>query len=136
MFCSWRRPRFWFDLEKLEVKKWGWPTKCFFWPMKANHTALATGADLVDFLAGHQGWPQIGFCWSCCDFTRFFFHSAISRDFPMKLFFFRFWFCIITSINSSQISWSYRRDFTKFFYSSSRLFFFQWFNIFFEFYWI
>ena len=83
MFCRWRWPRFWFDLKKLEVKKWGWPTKCFFWPMKANHTALATGADLADFLTGHQGWPQIDFCWSCCDFTRFFDHAAISRDFSV-----------------------------------------------------
>jgi len=81
MFCRWRWPRFWFDLKKLEVKKWGWPTKCFFWPMKANHTALATGADLADFLTGHQGWPQFDFCWSCCDFTKFFDHAAISRDF-------------------------------------------------------
>ena len=109
MFCRWRWPRFGFDLEKLEVKKWGWPTKCFFWPMKTNHTALATGADLADLsLTGHLRFHEI--CLSFCDFTRFFYqdfliqfrffdHSAISRDFSIQDFLIRVRFDDHTAIS-------------------------------------
>ena len=88
IFVCWRRPRFCsfgFDLDKLEVKKWGWPAESLF---RGSNLALqASTIGTNDMPLSHQGWHQVcsSQSWSFCHLKKSYFLHKWIRYFVMIL---------------------------------------------------